>query len=120
MKNFIGMCNDDYRILTAEQAEEIEARRAVAAEYIKPDKDADPWDNTVAIKYGGRTTTFAVPSGAGKISMHKVNLNEKARYVMAGSDGDPAEIQAFIDDHLANGHVLLVQNDDFAILEKTG
>ena len=120
VKNFFHMCNEDYRCLTAEQVDEIQARRDVAAQYIKLSRDADPWDNTVAIRYGGKTTAFVVPSGAGKVSMHNVTLNEKARYVLVGTDAKKEDIQACIDEHLANGHKLLMQNDDFAILERTG
>lgn len=118
VKNFFGMCNEDYRILTDTQVEEIQARRDIAAEYIRLDKDADPWDNTVAIRYGGKETAFVVPSGAGKVSMHNVTLNEKARYVLIGRSADKEDIQACVDEHLANGHVILTENDDFTILER--
>ena len=119
-RNFMSMCNDDYRCLTPEQVQDIEARRDIAAEAIIIDPAADPWDNTVAIRYGGKSTAFVVPSGAGKVSMHKVTLNEKARYVLAGNDGDEDEIAGFVNDHISHGHELLVQTDDFTILKRTG
>lgn len=118
VRNFMSMCNDDYRCINDEQRQELQARRDIAAEYITLDPEADPWDNTVAVKYGGKCTAFVVPSGAGKVSMHKVKLNEKARYVLAGTDGDAEKIADFIDDHIANGHEVLVQTDDFTILKR--
>ena len=118
-RNFLSMCNDDYRCLNDEQRQELQERRDIAAEYITLEEGADPWDNTVAVRYGGKCTAFVVPSGAGKVSMHKVTLNEKARYVLAGTDGDADEIADFIDDHVAHGHEILVQTDDYTILKRT-
>lgn len=120
VRNFMSMCDDDYRCLTDEQRQEISDKRAIAEKYIILDPEADPWENTVAMRFGGKCTAFMVPSGAGKVSMHKVKLNEKARYVIAGTKGDEDEIADFIDDHIANGHELLVQTDDFTILRRTG
>ena len=118
VRNFVKMCNEDYRFLTDYQIEEIQARRDIAAESIILDTDpsADPWDNTVAIKYGGRQTTFMVPPGAGKVSMHRVDLNEKARYVIIGHQSDKSA--ACISDHIANGHTVTAKTEDFTILKR--
>lgn len=117
-RNFISMCNDDYRCLNDEQRQELQERRDIAAKYITLEEGADPWENTVAMRFGGRCTAFVVPSGAGKVSMHKVHLNEKARYVLAGTDGDEDEIADFIADHVEHGHEILVETDDFTILKR--
>ena len=112
----MSICNDDFRCLTALDKKELQYRRDIAAEHIKVREDADPWDNTVAIKFGGKNTAFVVPSGAGKISMHKSEINEKARYVLVGSKESAEKVNDFIDAQLKSGHVLLEQNEYFSIL----
>ena len=118
VSNFMSMCNEDYRCLTQQQEREIQIKRDIAAKYIKLDKNADPWENTVAIRYGGKSTAFAIPSGAGKISMHNVTINEHARYVLIGTDGSAKDIQNPVNDHLSANHSLITQNNYFTILKR--